>query len=603
MAQPVAGPHAPVARAGKLALVSSFGLDHTQLGPEFPAIEIASSQRARELAFRAAYYECTQHDWKVFNWNGAPRTPEKFSTQPLIGGALPDFYVPLNQRRPETPYRLGRTIVGAFTALLFGHGRWPKVVSDDPETQDFAEALIEACHLKTKMIRARNAGGSCGTVGLSWGFDEHGQPKVRVHAAKHLYPMQWEDEDELVPAHVVELYQFPRDVRNPKTRKIERQFFWHRRDWTQTADIMFEPVPVTGENPVWQIDEKRSVQHNDGACHFVWVQNLPEDDPSSFDGQPDYAELYEQMDSVDVLNSTNVRGVVKNLDPTLKLRLNQEDVGSAVVQKGSDNALVVGLSGDASYLELNGTAAAAGHAAIETQRRQALETCQCIIPDPNVVAGAATSSVALKIVYAPMLSKGDIQRDQYGEAIVRVLDGMVQYARRLNVGGAVDEIVVTDDTGEEISRERVEYTLSLPPRIDKREKVDAAGEPTGEFDVTRVPRRPGSGTLTLEWPEYFRETADDRQKHVGALVQGVGSGQPVISQRTAVEMMAAVNQRNPQDEWARIQGEAQEKRANEALMFPGTGGLVEHTDDLPAGAEPMGEDADGRPDGAAEDRP
>jgi hypothetical protein len=580
----------PVPSSG-FTVASSYGLDHTHLGPQFPANEIVNSKRALVLNYRASFYKCRQHDWKAYDWNGAMRRPDASPTQPLIGASVPDFYVPLNQRRPMAPYRLARTIVGAFTTLIFGHGRWPTILSDDPQTQDFVEALVKASKLKTKMIRARNIGGSSGSVGMSWGFKD-GRPLVRVHAAKSLYVHEWADEDDFVPAHAIELYQYEKDVWDSSKRKHVRKIFWHRRDWTENADIEFVPCEVTKDNPTWQIDEEKSVMHNDGLCHLVWIQNLPDDDETSVDGQPDYAELYEQLDSVDILNSVNVNGTSMNLDPTLKLSINEEDVGDAIIKKGSNNALVLGMGGDASYLELSGSAVSAGHSSIEKQREQVLETCQCIVPDPNEVVGSATSSIALRIVYAPMLSKGDIMRDQYGDiGLLRVLEGMLHGARRLNIGGVVREesiddygIPVIDEVTGEPVIEDVEYYLALPPRKNKIEILDDDGMPTGEFRVEEIVRVPGNGRLTLEWPDYFRDTQDDRQKQVTSLSTATG-GKATMSQQTAVEVLASSMQRDPQVEWVRIRNEQEQSRANVSGMFPGTGGEVSSRDELPEASE------------------
>lgn len=584
---PDLAPHVPSA---PLRLVSNFGLPAKMLGGEFPALSILRSERVQNLEYRARYYQCRQHDWKVFDWNGSMRRPATFPTQPLIGTTVPDFFVPFNIRRPASPYRLSRTIVSAFTTLTFGHGRWPSIISDDPETQDFARELVKECKLKTKMIRARNLGGSAGSVGLSWGFVD-GKPRVRVHPARTIWIAEWEDEDELIPAHVVEIYQYPRDVADPKTGKLTRQFFWHRRDWTQNADVQFVPTPVTDRDPqLWRIDEEKSVQHNDGLCHFVWVQNLPNDDEdnSSIDGTNDYPALYEQLDNIDELNSAVAHGTKRNLDPTLVIKMHKEELGESVIRKGSDNALAVGPNGAANYLELAGTAVTAGTAAINLNREQVLETCQCVVPDPNEVVGSATSSVALRIVYAPMLSKGDVMRDQYGEAILRLLNAMIAVARKNGIGTTVEEVqVVVDEEGNEIesSTSFVVPTLNLPPRIEKEEILDDQGQGTGEFTLSEHPRVPGNGTLSLEWPDYFKDTAGDRQQMTTALSQAVGA-RPIMSQQTGAEILATSLQRDPQVEWSRLTKEEEERRALESAMFPGTGGQVDNIDDLPEGAAP-----------------
>jgi hypothetical protein len=580
----------------------TFGILPELLGPSFPAREIIQSVRRAELAYRTNFFKCKQHDWKAYDWNGALRPVRRFPTQPLIGGSMPDTYIPLDQRRPRSPYRLAKTIVNSFTNLLFGHGCWPTITSEDPVTQDFVEALVKACKLKTKMIRARNLGGSCGTVGISWGFRD-GNPVVRTHSAEHLYVLEWADEDEFIPAHVVELYQYPKDQYNHKKRQYERVLYWHRRDWTLDADVEFEPTPVQDENPSWVIDAKSSVSHNHGVCHFVWVQNNPNDDVNSIDGLPDYDELYEQLDSIDIVNSVNVKGIISNLDPTLKLKMDQEEVAGAIIQKGSDNAIVTGQSGDATYLEISGAAVIAGNNAIKAQRDQVLEAASCIVPNANEVAAGSVSSVALKVVYSPMLSRGDIMRDQYGEAIIRVLQGMVDYARMLSVGETVEEIEV-DETGTQMSTNLVQSTLNLPPRIEKIELVDEIGNPTGEYEIQLHDRVPGTGSLALEWPSYFEETPDDLNKTVTSLNVATG-GKASISQRTAVETVCKIIKRSPIEEFARLKEQEQKDKDAMSGMFPPTGGQVDDMNALPPGAEEL-DNADQQeegPAGSTEERP
>ncbi len=596
-----AGPHATVNAGGNTRIaVSSFGLDHTTLGPAFPAQQLYASERSQELEFRSRYYRCTQHDHKVFDFGGRMRSPSRHATQPLIGGALPSFYVPLDQRRPSAPYRLARTIVARFTGLLFGQGRWPNVLSDDPATQDFCDALVKETGLHSKLLRARNFGGAAGAVGLSWWFDD-GTPKVRVHQARHLIVQQWEDEDELVPAHVIELYQFHRDEFDADKKDYVRVWYWSRRDWTRQADVVFLDQRVAKKNPTeWVIDENKSVVHNDGACHFVWIQNLPDDDEAACqDGQPDYAELYEQLDILDILNSVHTKGTIVNLDPTLVVQMHAEEMGDATIQKGSDNALAVGPNGGAQYLTLGSDAVTAGQTAINGQRDQVLETAQCIIPDPNEVVAAGTSSVALRLMFAPMLNKADILRDQYGSrGILRLLDQMLASARSfmpdLTADAPEQQYVyevqmdqdgnpLLDDAGNPVE-EPVEYTLNLPPRIEKVEVLDEEGNPTGEFTTELYARHPGKGRIILEWPEYFPLTAADRQQEAGALTTANG-GKPLMSQKSSVEQWAVASDRDGQEEFTQIRDEQQQERDAAAGMFPEIGGRVDnHT---PTTGEPV----------------
>jgi hypothetical protein len=566
---------APVIQTG-----SSFGLDLTTLGPEFDANALFNSDRIRELQYRDSFFTATNHDHKLFDMNGRMVRPGKMSNQPLLSGAVPSVYVPLDQRRPSTPYRLARKIVTSFSGMVFGYGRFPQYRSDDIVTQDWAQALSDALGMEINMIRARNLGGRSGTVGISWALVA-GEPRLKVHKGYHIHCLEWDDEDQRIPSHVVELYQSKTIAARGK-----EQWMWRRRDWTRTADVVFLPQPVGKKTPeFWEIDQDASYEHGDTKCHFYWIENLPDDDEDgSCDGSPDYAVAYEQLVSLDMLNSVNVQGGIKNLDPTLVLRMDEEDVGKAVVQKGSDNALRTGVSGDAKYLELSGSSIAAGISLVSTNKSQILEITECVAPDPDAIAAAGTSSVALKMVYAPMLVKCSILRYQYGRTIIRVLEDITAYARRfmpdLTAATPEDRYVheqVLDAEGNVVEDEPIEFTMALPPRVESTPTLGPDGNPTGAITKTSVERTPGTGRIWLEWGPYFQPTADDDQKEAQALSVAAGA-KPVMSQQTAVELHANAHDRDGQEEWSRIQREtatttAQQAQANSG-MFPSIGGDV-----------------------------
>jgi hypothetical protein len=576
---PLAAP-GPAIAGPVIQTESSFGLDLTTLGPDFDAHALFNGERVRELQYRDSFFTATNHDYKLFDMNGRMIRPGKLSNQPLLSGAVPSTYVPLDQRRPSTPYRLARKIVTSFSGMVFGYGRFPQFRSEDPITQDWAQALSDAMGLEINMIRARNLGGRCGTVGISWALVD-GDVRMQVHKGYHIHCLEWEDEAQRIPAHVVELYQSKATATSGK-----QKWMWRRRDWTKTADVTFKPVEVDKKTPdYWDIDQAQSFEHNDGVCHFCWIENLPDDDDdSSCDGAPDYAVAYEQLVSIDMLNSVNVQGGIKNLDPTLVLRMDEEDIGKAVVQKGSDNALRTGKDGDAKYLEVSGSSIAAGISLVDNSRAQILEVTECVSPDPNTIAAAGTSSVALKMVYSPMLVKCSIFRYQYGRAITSTLEQITAFVRRYapDPAAASDEsryvhVPTYDEEGVEVGEEPIEFAVNLPPKIVSIPELGPDGAPTGKMLTQVTDRSPGNGRIWLEWGPYFQPTSKDDQEEAQALSLAAGSV-PIMSQQTAVELHSNAHDRDGQEEWARVQREtaakaAQQSAANSA-MFPPIGGEV-----------------------------
>jgi hypothetical protein len=558
---------------------SSFGTNANSGG--FRARNFLDGQRYRELDRKQSYYDCTHHDYKRFDFDGRViSTGGGISvTQPLLSAERISFYVPLRSRRPSSPYRLPRVIVKAFTGMVFGEGRFPNFkVSGDSNAEDYVQALVKAMKLPTKMIRARDLGGAMGTVGLSWCF-LNGRPRCLVHNAKNLYVHEWEDREEHIPRHVTEMFQYSNgDEWDASKRRYVESLYWFRRDWTPDVDIVFQPVKVEpGKDPVWIPDLSKSEDHKDRLIHFAWIQNKPNE---GIDGFPDYEGLYENFDTLDLLLSVIVRGATLNLDPTLMLKMEPDVVSRFGVKKGSDNALVVGENGGAEYLELEGLSLKAGIDLFNAKRRSVLEVARCVIPDPDEVTANGTSSVAMKMLYAPMLGESDIIREQYSEGMIRVLDPMITVARL----ASRSTIIVYDEDGSETEIQR---EVMLPPKTVDNPVMDEDGAPTGETNTMKEDRDPGEGgEIETEWGPYFSPTPADQQTLATTLSTATGGQTGFMSTQTATELMMQAFGRKAQDESQRVTQENNDKQDQQAEMFKQSmGGQVGGQNQLPPGAK------------------
>ena len=499
----------------------------------------------------------------------------------------------MDQRRPCAPYRLNRTIVRRFSALVFGHKRFPAVkVPGDADAEDFCSALVEAQDLPTVMLRARNKGGGCGTAVISWRFWE-GTVRSKVHDADAIVVHSWADREELVVEHASELKRVIRQEYDAAKRQMVSRTYWQRRDWTPIADVAFVERADDGKVVDWIVDEENTFVHGDGEAHLVWVQNQPpdeEDDPA--DGTADCEGLWEGLDSIDTLSTVLNTGTIRNLDPTLVLKVNREEIKNPVVSKGSDNALKVGESGDAKYLELAGTAATAGLALRDKERQQILEVAQCVIADPDEVAAAGTSGVAIRLIYMPMLSQADVLRSQYGRrGIVRLLLQQLRSARRLypqqDAGG---EWVYPEDAPEEegAAPTPVEYFLDLPQRAEEEEVKDADGERTGRCrSRSSIATRARARTSGSSGPTTSSPPPATRRREMDEL-QAAAGAKPILGQRTAVELLAQSRGRDPGEERRRLAAEREQEARDRLGMFDGgAGGQVGGPGELPEGAEPL----------------
>src|SRR5580693_4564372 len=530
----------------------------------FRATAFVESERTRELDRRAQFYACTQHNWKQYDFDGraTPTTPQRPYTQPLLTAEQAPYYVPLRLRRPSAPYRLARVIVRSFTTLLFGEQRWPSIKGmGDEDSTDFVEALCKEASLSTKFIQARNIGGSCGTVGLSWCYHE-GKPRVNVHEGKHCHVHEWADREELIPAHVSEIYRYPKDEWDDAKNAVVRNWYWSRHDWTEDSDVCFLPVLVDTRNgraqePEWVVDQTNSVQHDDGDCHFVWIQNIRTND---VDGLPDYDGLYENFDTIDVLNSVLARAVTLNCDPTLVLKMDLDLVQRMGVKKGSDNALTVGKDGDARYMEMSGSGIDKGMAYLEKERVHALEVAECVITDPDTLAANGVSAVAIKMIYAKMIQRCEELREQYGAALKRLICQMMKVAQEKGS----ETIIVVNDNGDE---ESAQYVVNLPPKVVSEPVMGDNGKPTGEENTQLVDRKPGQATtFDLTWGPWFAATPTDQTALVTALSTANGM-KPFMSEETSVELMAAGFSRDPAEEKKRLLGDKKSMADQNSAMF------------------------------------
>lgn len=587
--------------SGALYDASLFGYSAEVGAQGFSPEQHAKSSRVQRLARLESYFRNRQHDHKTYDWAGHVLAGFEPGHQPLLSTAQLDYFPHPHERRPAAPYRLPRAITHAFSSLLFGEGRFPEIrVVGDPDTQDFADALSTAQSLPLRMKHARDVGGSSGTVGVSWRFWQ-GRPRCRVHPGSSIHCQEWEDFEERIPRVVTEVVRVEREVVDPKEGLVTRKF-WRRRDWTPVADVVFvDRACDAPESEEWVVDESdgATVIHNEGFTHFVWIENAADYDGASCDGEADYEGNVEGCDMLDIVFSATAYGGAKNLEPTLLLAL-EPDLLSKIrrVQKGADRALPVGVNGAGTkYLELSGASITAGIALTDRLRAAILETCQVVVPDPDKIAAAGTSSVALKMIYAPMLAPAANLRTVYGRAIVRLLEQQIRSirARQPLVGedgepvypvapgsGAVTEnrfSVPTDEASESgqseaepASPDEEDLFVDLPPRVvEEQVKDPATGLPTGEKKVTVVPRKLGAGgAIELHWPEWFPLTADDRQKDTSTLSTAAG-GKAVISQKSAVEKAAQLQGLDPAEEWKNVTAQVAAEQAAQSGMFPPAG--------------------------------
>lgn len=270
------------------------------------------SPRQMELNRLWAFYRCCQYDARGVDWDGYERVSALDQEAVAMGTFTPPGYydagrVPIKFRRPTAPYQLVKVIVDRFTGLLFSEKSHPILKIDgDPDTEDFAQAIIEEGGLWQAMMLARRFGGATGTAVVGFQF-VGGQPLFEVHDPRWCRP-KFVDRHRHVLGSIEIRYQYPVEQVDEKGRIVEVPH-WYRRVIDRSKDVVYESIPVKEKTePDWQVEVE--VTHGLGFCPVVWIQNIPCTD--DVDGDSDCLGIYDLATAIDALLAQANRGVIAN---------------------------------------------------------------------------------------------------------------------------------------------------------------------------------------------------------------------------------------------------------------------------------------------------
>ncbi len=490
--------------------------------------------RQKELERLWSYYRCSNYDGRGVDWNGGQVMDHQERDNVSRSGFIPPgFYdvgqtLPLTCRRPIAPYYLGRIVPTKFTNLLFGAKRHPKLTSDDPRTEDWLAGVAEVTRLWSKAAQLRNYGGAMGSGAIGYKFS-HGKPVVEVHDPRWCFP-EFEDRSTFELKRLEKRYQYPVQVRKPDG-SVEEEWRWYRRVIDDQTDSVWKDIPVEGsDEPPWDSLQHQQVQHGFGECPVVWVQNIPVED--DIDGDPDCHGIYDLIEDIDALWSQASKGTKANCDPTVAIT---SDAEFDQIQKGSGMAIQVEKGGSVQYLEMTGAGTKAAMELAEKLEEKAL-TIACVTLDRNEGGPSRTAS-EVEHNYSSMLEQAGLLREQYGQAIKRLMEMILKSARRLTQQRV-------DRTGP-VAR-IVQNTIKLP----KRRIVNPDGT------AVWVDRMLGNGEqIDLQWPEFYEPSPSE----IGARVDAAGKAKTygIIDVKHAVDFIARdFNIENPAQTVEAIKAEA-----------------------------------------------
>ena len=399
-------------------------------------------------------------------------------------------YVPLSHRRPSVRSGICRTVVDDSVALLFSEGHFPAVHTVHKPTAAALAAFVKDRRLNETMARAATVG-SVGSVALLFRVLK-GKPFVDVMSTVYLTPV-WDPEDPDTLLKVTERYK----VRGSDLAGMgyalpdagEAESYWFQRTWDAQDETWFLPQSVASskEGALPVVDGERSLRHGLGFLPVVWIRNLPAD---GIDGACTFEMAISTTIEVDYQLSQAGRGLRYASDPRLVIR--NPGGEDTPITGGAANAIMLSdPTAEASFLEINGTAATAVLEHVRHLRGVALESIHGNRADPDKLA-AAQSGRAMELMCQPLVWLADRLRTSYGEGALLSLYRMVCAASRVVGGGIL-----------------------------------IGGQPVRDLDPEGI---------SLVWPPWFAPTASDRQATATTLSTLVQRS--ILSEETATRLVS-----------------------------------------------------------------
>ncbi len=406
--------------------------------------------------------------------------PYEFHDERTGGGE----YIPLRLRKPSVRYGLPRIVVEDSVALLFSEGHFPTFDCADEEIRGVLADIVKECRLNEVMVDAAIRG-SVGSVALLMRV-LRGRLFVSTMDTLYLTPRFDPLEPDALKS-VTEKYKVRGSVLAADGYDISdlTAQYWFMRVWDQEWERWFQPWPVGGIQTPSE-DKARSTRHGLGFVPIVWVRNLPGGD--AIDGNCTFKSAVDTTIEIDYQLSQAGRGLKYSSDPTLLIKEPAGIDGEMV--RGAANALVLSEKGDAKLLEIGGTASQAVIEYVRTLREFALESVHGNRADVSKLS-AATSGKALELMSQGLVWLADNLRVSYGEGALLSLARMILRASH-------------------------RFTLKVQ------------GRDVETLDI--------SARISLTWPRWFAQTAQDREADARTLSTLSGAGQ--ISRETALKSIA-----------------------------------------------------------------
>lgn len=376
----------------------------------------------------------------------------------------PDTTIRMRERAPSVHVRMNRAAVNTVNAHLFGAGRLPqfKVLTvldsdglavpeellEDSDRERLAEInrKIQRIRKKTRidqhlMELGRN-GLLHGSVALAGHISESGRMWCEViQVADSKLTLASDDraraeELGLEEDDILELDEYW--ISTEFTLDEEVKYYVNRRTWTPEATTEYLPVETEDaeggealEEIDWQVDNEKTVNHDNGVTSAVWVRNIRVAGDKYGAPLVDEPE-FKLEDEVNYTLSQSGRALRYNAEPKMVMSDVANIQNEEAFLTGSQHTLHLDSYGtpgvppaSAKFLEMSGAGQTVAFEYIKMLRKLYQSVTSVIEHDPEAAVGAL-SGIAIERLMMPLVSLVGALRENYAASLARWFEIMLE---------------------------------------------------------------------------------------------------------------------------------------------------------------------------------
>lgn len=394
-------------------------------------------------------------------------------------------YVPIRKRKPRINYPFAKVLSNRVASKLVGSSTFPTFkIEDDPETEDFIRAVIQASRIKSRILAPICKMVCSGSVFVRF-FIVGGSIRLENYNAKHCYP-EFLPSGELSSVMVRYVYEDKDDIDEMGKPKKK----WFRLDVGMFRDVLYDnPEYKDNVEPIFSVVD--SVDHNLGFVQGEWFKTGEMVD--SPDGPSLIAGVLDFIDELNYSISQSSQAVSYNQDPQLTFNgMDEEDVNMFI--RSATKGWNLGKEGKAEFLESGLEGVKTAMDLRDKVRMSIQDVARIVMLDPEKIVGSAQSAKAMEVLHGPLVELVNELRPFVEEPLIKIIQKM---GLTILVG----------------ARHGVPVPIVVPPSY-----------------------KPKSYNLTASWPPIFPLTTQDLKDRVSWVSSATSAN--LVSRETGTKILA-----------------------------------------------------------------